>query len=117
MAAKLFALFMDSTHGLGSVLASSQDPRKHHPALPEHYDREIVERLLMWDWLFGTMSCDRDGYPRCASGNWIVEQPGEGLWLVRAYLRQLVHSFLRIAKDCCQWLHWRESARSNCTRA
>jgi sterol desaturase/sphingolipid hydroxylase (fatty acid hydroxylase superfamily) len=48
---------------LDRVLVSPQYHRIHHSIAPRHHDRNFAGRLVVWDWLFGTLHPDRELYP------------------------------------------------------
>jgi sterol desaturase/sphingolipid hydroxylase (fatty acid hydroxylase superfamily) len=80
---------------LGRILVSPQYHRIHHSRLPEHRDRNFGNRLVLWDWLFGTASSDRSSYPPTGVDglDHLVEQDLRPRELARAYYQQLMHPF------------------------
>ena len=62
---------------LGRIIVSPQFHRIHHSSLKEHYDVNYGERLVLWDWLFGTLHPDKATYPPTGVNgleSWSVER-------------------------------------------
>lgn len=82
------------------VVVTPQFHRVHHSKLEEHWDRNFGERLILWDWLFGTMHPDLECYPPTgvrSVDRWAVETQGTVPALVFAWSRQLAYPFYKIA--------------------
>lgn len=80
------------------VLVSPQFHRVHHSVEPDHFDKNYGERLILWDWMFGTMVKDFDCYPRTGvygMERWAVEQNGRPTELLRAFVAQLWWPFYK----------------------
>lgn len=89
------------------ILVSPQFHRVHHSVEPEHFDRNYGERLILWDWLFGTMVKDFNCYPRTGVygiERWAVERSANPLELVRAYIAQLYWPFYKNAQLIRSWV-------------
>lgn len=86
------------------ILVSPQFHRVHHSVEPEHFDKNYGERLILWDWMFGTMVKDFDCYPRTGVfgiERWAVEKSAHPRELARAFLAQLWWPFYKNG----QYLH------------
>lgn len=88
---------------LGHVLVSPQYHRLHHSKDPEHHDRNLAGRLVVWDRLFGTYHPDREAYPETGipDASYPVETSARPVALVRQLARQYAYPFQAI---------WRERA-------
>jgi sterol desaturase/sphingolipid hydroxylase (fatty acid hydroxylase superfamily) len=86
---------------LNWVIVTPQNHRLHHTIEPELIDRNFGERLVLWDWLFGTLHRGFDTYtptgvPECVA----VEERAATAWgLVSAFLRQLLYPFRMLLQD------------------
>jgi sterol desaturase/sphingolipid hydroxylase (fatty acid hydroxylase superfamily) len=83
------------------VLVTPQNHRLHHTIEPDQVDRNFGERLILWDWMFGTLYKNFDTYPRTGvkGCEWIEERDTAPVGLVAAWIRQFVYPFYMIAAD------------------
>lgn len=90
---------------LGKVLVSPQYHRIHHSSLPQHADKNLADRFVIWDRLFGTFYPRQDEYPPVG-----LHQtdgfPLERSWLpwkiVGCYLSQMWHPFRMVYRDLAE---------------
>lgn len=84
------------------VIVSPQFHRVHHSKLPEHWDKNYGERLILWDWMFGTLHPDFECYPPtgvASMDRWAVE-PGRGVvGMTWAWFRHTAYPFVAIARS------------------
>ncbi len=81
------------------IIVSPQFHRVHHSRLPEHWDKNYGERLLVWDWLFGTLHPDFECYPPTgvmSMERWAVETTGGLKGTATAWFRQFAYPFFAI---------------------
>ena len=84
---------------LNKVFVSPQFHRIHHSLLTEHIDKNFGERLVIWDWLFGTRVSDPNVYPNTGVQNidrWVIENSKKPLELIRAFFAQTFYPFYEI---------------------
>jgi len=86
---------------LGRFVASPQNHRVHHSIEPQHRDRNFGDRLVLWDYLFWTLSPDRASYPETgvAGTEHILETGLSPIDIVKAWLRQTIYPFAMIYGD------------------
>jgi sterol desaturase/sphingolipid hydroxylase (fatty acid hydroxylase superfamily) len=85
---------------VGRFVVSPQFHRIHHSLEPHHLDRNFGERLVLWDYLFGTMVRDSDVYPETgvAECESIEETTANPFRLFMVWVRQLLYPFRRIVR-------------------
>lgn len=84
---------------VGSVVVTPQFHRVHHSTLPEHYDKNFGERLVLWDWLFGTLVRDTTVYPPTGVTGierWAVEGETGARAIASTWMRQTAYPFVKI---------------------
>lgn len=84
------------------VIVSPQFHRVHHSKLPEHWDKNYGERLILWDWMFGTLHPDFECYPPTgvmSMDRWAVESGHGPLGMTLAWLRHSAYPFVAIARS------------------
>lgn len=88
------------------LIVTPQSHRLHHSIEPEHLNRNFGERLVIWDWMFGTWHRDFDVYP--SSGvkgcEWIEEKSANPISLGGAWLLQFFYPFYMIGSDIAKVL-------------
>jgi sterol desaturase/sphingolipid hydroxylase (fatty acid hydroxylase superfamily) len=87
---------------LGRFIVSPQFHRIHHSALPQHFDKNFGERIVLWDWLFGTMEKDTHVYPPTGVRGiepWAVERGTSPRQLVGSWVRQTAYPFVKIGQS------------------
>lgn len=90
---------------LGRIIVSPQFHRIHHSSLKEHYDVNYGERLVLWDWLFGTLHPDKATYPPTGVNgleSWSVERAASLRGLVTVWAGQVVYPFVKIGQSVRQ---------------
>lgn len=93
---------------LGRVIVTPQYHRIHHSIEPRHFDKNYGERLVLWDWLFGTLYRG-DEYPKTGVPDtaWIMETGSRPHELLRAYACQLAYPFVMIGRSVRGFLRGR----------
>ena len=84
------------------VVVSPQFHRVHHSKLPEHWDKNYGERLIVWDWMFGTMHPDMECYPPTgvmSMERWAVETKPGMIGFVTTWFRHNAYPFVKIGKS------------------
>ena len=84
------------------ILVTPQFHRCHHSVVPEHFDRNYGERLILWDFLFGTMVKDFNCYPPTGVKGierWVVESGDTSRSLVIYWFKQTVYPFYKIGRS------------------
>lgn len=83
------------------VLVTPQNHRLHHTIEPDLVDRNFGERLVLWDWLFGTLHKNFNTYTGTGvkGCEWMEERSATPLGLAAAWMRQFVYPFRMIAAD------------------
>lgn len=86
---------------VGRVLVSPQYHRLHHSIDPEHLDRNLANRLVIWDQLFGTYHPDREAYPETGipDASYPLETSARPAALLRQTVEQYLHPFRMIARE------------------
>lgn len=86
---------------LGRVLVSPQYHRVHHSSLPEHFDRNFGDRILLWDFVFRTIVHDRSIYPPTGVGGaeYLAEVPPGSKGIVVTWIRQMVYPYRMIYRS------------------
>lgn len=86
---------------VGKFIVSPQYHRVHHSVLPEHFDMNYGERLVIWDWIFRSYHSDRQAYPPTgiADAKWIDEDSNNPVKLIYAYSKQQIYPFIKIASS------------------
>lgn len=82
------------------LIVSPQFHRVHHSKLEEHWDMNYGERLILWDWLFGTLVRDFDCYPPTGVNSmerWAVESRSGVVGFTTSWLRHNAYPFYKIA--------------------
>lgn len=81
------------------LLVTPQFHRVHHSRLPEHFDKNFCERLVIWDWLFGTVVRDSTIYPPTGvpgMESWAVEGKTSARAIATAWFGQTAYPFVKI---------------------
>ena len=86
---------------LGKFIVSPQFHRLHHSIEGEHFDHNYGERLVLWDWLFGSRHPDVDAYPHTGvpGTEWTLETQLSVKNLVLATAKQFAYPFVMIARS------------------
>jgi sterol desaturase/sphingolipid hydroxylase (fatty acid hydroxylase superfamily) len=87
------------------ILVSPQFHRLHHSIMPEHFDVNYGERLVIWDFLFGTAAKDFNCYlPTGVMGieTWVVESDSTVRALITYWLKQTFYPFYKIGQSIGQ---------------
>ena len=96
------------------MFVSPQFHRIHHSIEARHVDTNFGERLVVWDWVFGTVVKDATVYPETgvAGCGAIEERSLNPLRLLGAYLRQCAYPFVMIGRSFATVTFGRPSADS-----
>ena len=81
------------------IIVSPQFHRVHHSVETEHFDRNYGERLILWDWLFGTIVKDFNVYPNTGVKGierWVIEKNSNPIEICRAWTAQAVYPMVKI---------------------
>lgn len=81
------------------ILVSPQFHRLHHSVMPEHFNVNYGERLVIWDFLFSTMAKDFNCYPPTGVKGierWVVESDSTGRALLTYWFKQTFYPFYKI---------------------
>jgi sterol desaturase/sphingolipid hydroxylase (fatty acid hydroxylase superfamily) len=100
---------------LGRIVVSPQFHRIHHSSLPDHFDKNYGERLMLWDWLFGTMHPDTSTYPPTGVNGlepWSVERASSFRGLATAWAGQVAYPFVKIGQSILQLTRRKTSSLS-----
>jgi sterol desaturase/sphingolipid hydroxylase (fatty acid hydroxylase superfamily) len=82
------------------VLVSPQYHRVHHSAEPRHFDKNFAGRLILWDYLFGTLHPRFDEYPPIGVAGYPVVEESFAPWRVVGYaLGHLAYPFRALWSD------------------
>lgn len=83
------------------VLVTPQYHRIHHSIDPRHHSRNYSDKLILWDWLLGSLHPRFDEYPKTGvSGTeWILERNATPLGLASAWGRQMIYPFATIYRS------------------
>ena len=83
------------------IIVSPQYHRIHHSIEPEHRDKNFGERIVLWDWMFGTMGKDMDTYPDTGVTDceFIEETSVNPLQLVLTYFKQCIYPFIMVYRS------------------
>src|SRR4051794_7933869 len=87
------------------IIVSPQFHRLHHSILPEHFDMNYGERLVIWDFLFGTMVKDFNCYPPTGVKGierWVVESDSTARALPTYWFKQTFYPFYKIGQSIKQ---------------
>ena len=87
------------------ILVSPQYHRVHHSIMPEHFDVNYGERLVIWDFLFGTMAKDFNWYPPMGVKGierWVVESDSTVRGLITYWFKQTLYPFYKIGQSIGQ---------------
>lgn len=86
---------------LRHLIVTPQYHRVHHSRLPQHFDKNFSDRLVIWDRVFGTAYLAEDEYP--PTGVPDIDLPLERSWaphgVLALHLRHLLWPFRQIARD------------------
>jgi sterol desaturase/sphingolipid hydroxylase (fatty acid hydroxylase superfamily) len=84
------------------LVVTPQFHRIHHSIETQHFDKNFGGRLIVWDWLFGTMWPDFDVYPEIGMTDYPVEERSTAPWKVAGYVvSHLAYPFATL------WAHYR----------
>jgi sterol desaturase/sphingolipid hydroxylase (fatty acid hydroxylase superfamily) len=89
------------------VIVSPQFHRVHHSKLREHWDKNYGERLILWDWMFGTLHPDFECYPPtgvASMDRWAVETGRGPIGMTFAWFRQSAYPFVAIGRSVRAWV-------------
>ena len=77
---------------LEKVLVLPRFHRIHHGLEKKYYDRNFGERLVIWDWMFGTAYFpEKDEYPETGLAGWeLPQETGRTPWHLAVAWGQLV---------------------------
>lgn len=84
------------------VIVSPQFHRVHHSKVAQHWDKNYGERLILWDWMFGTLHPDFECYPPTgvlSMDRWAVESGTGPLGMAGAWFRHSAYPFVAIARS------------------
>jgi sterol desaturase/sphingolipid hydroxylase (fatty acid hydroxylase superfamily) len=87
------------------ILVSPQFHRLHHSILPKHFNMNYGERLVIWDFLFGTMAKDFNCYPPTGVKGierWVVESDSTARALTTYWFKQTFYPFYKIGQSIKQ---------------
>ncbi len=87
------------------ILVSPQYHRLHHSIMPEHFDINYGERLVIWDFLFGTMAKDFNCYPPTGVNGierWVVESDSTVRTFIIYWFAQTFYPFYKIGQSIRQ---------------
>jgi sterol desaturase/sphingolipid hydroxylase (fatty acid hydroxylase superfamily) len=89
----------------GYVIASPQYHRVHHSISVEHRDCNFSDRLIVWDWMFGTLCFDRKTYPPTGVSNTdhLAVVPAGPWSMVKLWFVHVAYPFQMIFQD------WKQS--------
>lgn len=92
------------------ILVTPQYHRVHHSIERQHFDKNYGERLVIWDFLFGTLHRNFSDYPETGVKNteWIIEKSGKPSELIRAWCAQMIYPFYMIGKSVMDFLKGRQ---------
>lgn len=97
------------------LVVSPQFHRVHHSKLPEHWDKNYGERLLVWDWMFGTLYRDFECYPPTgviSMPRWAVDANSGVRGFTAAWFRQFAYPFVEIGSSIAAIAALRQPERS-----
>jgi sterol desaturase/sphingolipid hydroxylase (fatty acid hydroxylase superfamily) len=80
------------------ALVTPQYHRIHHSIDPRHYSRNYSDKLILWDWLFGSLHPRFDEYPETGveGTEWILERSAAPRELASAWVRQMIYPLVMI---------------------
>jgi sterol desaturase/sphingolipid hydroxylase (fatty acid hydroxylase superfamily) len=84
------------------IIVSPQFHRVHHSVIPEHFNMNYGERLIVWDFLFGTMVKDFNCYPPTGVKGierWVIESEGTPKALIAYWFKQAFYPFYKIGQS------------------
>jgi hypothetical protein len=87
------------------IFVSPQFHRCHHSVMPEHVNSNYGERLIIWDFLFGTMVKDFNCYPPTGVNGierWVVESDSTMRALTTYWFKQTFYPFYKIGQSIGQ---------------
>ena len=86
------------------IIIAPQHHRLHHTIEPDQIDRNYGERLVLWDWIFGTLYKKFDVYPETGVRGCeeIEEKSTSPVGLVAVWISQFIYPFKRIYFDIRQ---------------
>lgn len=80
------------------VFVSPQYHRIHHSLEERHFDKNLGERLILWDFLFGTLCTEWDEYPDTGVAGF-PDEVSHDHNLVRVWFTQFLYPFRMIARS------------------
>ena len=87
------------------IVVSPQFHRCHHSVMLEHFNMNYGERLIIWDFLFGTMVKDFNCYPATGVNGierWVVESDSTMRALIPYWFNQTFYPFYKIGQSIGQ---------------
>ncbi len=67
------------------LIVTPQYHRVHHSLKRHHFDKNFSGRLIIWDWVFGTMNRRFDEYPEIGLHDYPIVERSRSPWKAAAY--------------------------------
>ncbi len=90
------------------IIVTPQYHRVHHSIEEKHFDKNYGERLIIWDWLFGSLYTGKfKDYPKTGvpDTEWIMEKNCTPKEILRAWLSQMIYPFIMIYKSILNYFN------------